>query len=200
MKYFILSFFIFFAISASSQAPQKAEDISPLLISESIPSTSFMDLEGKIVNSSDLLKGRKSVMIFYRGGWCPYCNSHRSEVGLVENEIKALGYQVLAFSPDSPSKLMETEQKGSFQYNLYSDAEGKLMETMGIAFQAPDRYNERLSLVSDGKNPGLLPVPSVFVVDENEVIIFEYISPNYKGRIGADLLLDVLKRLNQETE
>ncbi|NNF36149.1 MAG: AhpC/TSA family protein [Saprospiraceae bacterium] len=200
MKYFIPILLLLISSSLIGQIPEKAEDISPLLISETIPSVEVMDLEGRVINTNDLLTSKKSVLILYRGGWCPYCNTHLSEVGLVENEIKALGYQVVAMSPDAPAKLKETEQKGEFQYNLYSDAKGDFIKAMGIAFQAPERYGDLLSRSSAEMNPGLLPVPSLFVIDEEGAITFEYISPNYKGRIGADLLLDVLKRLNEETE
>ncbi|MDH3650524.1 MAG: hypothetical protein OEQ53_12640, partial [Saprospiraceae bacterium] len=70
----------------------------------------------------------------------------------------------------------------------------------GLAFQAPERYADRLFRVSDEQNPGILPVPSLFIVDSDGTILFEYISPNYKQRIGADLLLDVLKNLNLEKD
>ena len=72
------------------------------------------------------------------------------------------------------------------------------MNAMGIAFKAPERYEDRLFRVSDGKNSGLLPVPSMFVVDTDGTILFEYISPNYKQRISADLILAVLHDLNQQ--
>lgn len=200
MKYFIPILLLFISSSLRGQIPEKPEDISPLLISETIPSVDVIDLEGAVVNTNDLLIGKKSVLIVYRGGWCPYCNTHLSEVGLVENNIKSLGYQVIAISPDSPAKLKETEEKGAFQYHLYSDAKGNFIKTIGIAYQAPDRYEDLLNRYSDEMNPGLLPVPSLFVIAEDGTISFEYISPDYKGRIGADLLLDVLKRLNEETE
>ena len=50
---------------------------------------------------------------------------------------------------------------------------------------------------SDDKNSGLLPVPSLFVVDTDGTILFEYISPNYKNRITEELLIHVLKDLNK---
>jgi peroxiredoxin len=51
---------------------------------------------------------------------------------------------------------------------------------------------------SGDKNSGILPVPSLFVIDTDGTILFEYISPNYKNRITENLLLSVLKDLNKE--
>jgi peroxiredoxin len=69
---------------------------------------------------------------------------------------------------------------------------------MGIAFQAPEKYSSMLLKYSGDKNSGILPVPSLFVIDTDGTILFEYISPNYKNRITESLLLSVLKDLNKE--
>lgn len=50
-----------------------------------------------------------------------------------------------------------------------------------------------LSDYSSGGNTGFLPVPALFVVDKSGTILFEYISPDYKNRIQAPLLLEVVK-------
>ena len=73
-----------------------------------------------------------------------------------------------------------------------------LMMAMGIAFKAPDRYEKRLSNYSAGQNPGILPVPSLFVVETDGTILFEYVNPDYKQRISSDLLMSVLRALNED--
>ena len=72
------------------------------------------------------------------------------------------------------------------------------MTAMGIAFKAPDRYEKRLANYSDDQNPGILPVPSLFVVETDGTILFEYINPDYKHRIGADMLISVLRDLSED--
>lgn len=181
-----------------AQIPGNPEDISPLLISEQIPDVNLQTLQGESISLTEKLSEKRSVLLFYRGGWCPYCNAHLSAVGESEEKILALGYQVIAISPDSPGKLRSTVEKEKLEYSLYSDASGKLMTVMGIAFKAPERYEKRLENYSDGQNPGILPVPSLFVVDTDGTIIFEYINPDYKHRISADLLMSVLIQLDKE--
>lgn len=198
MKILSICILVFSSFSLFAQLPEIAEDISPLLISEVIPPTDVIDLEGKSISLQSLMKSQKSILLFYRGGWCPYCNTHLSEVGLAEKEIKDLGFQIIAFSPDSPENLKATMEKSDIQYQLFSDGNGALMKAMGIAFNAPDKYGDMLYKYSDKMNDGLLPVPSLFVVDTEGTILFEYISPNYKQRIGADMLMSVLKQLNAE--
>lgn len=181
-----------------AQVAEKDTDISPLLISEKIPNLSITTIEGAKVPLEGVLKQQPSVLLFYRGGWCPYCNRHLSAIGEIENEIKELGYQVIGFSPDAPEKLKASKEKGGFTYKLFSDADGTLIKAMGIAFKAPERYSDRLSNFSGGLNSGFLPVPSVFVVDTDSTILFEYISPNYKQRISSNMLLEILKQLKEK--
>ena len=181
-----------------AQIPENAEDISPLLISEKIPEVAITSLDGDAVSIMDVVKEKRSILVFYRGGWCPYCNKHLSAIGEAKEEILKLGYQIIAISPDSPDELKKSVEKNELSYDLYSDSDGKLITEMGIAFQAPEKYSSLLLKYSGDKNSGLLPVPSLFVVDTDGTILFEYISPNYKNRITESLLLNVLKDINKE--
>src|SRR5690606_41602655 len=88
----------FSTLAIYAQLPEKAEDVSPLLIGEKIPETQVLTIDGKIVSTEELFKTGKTILIFYRGGWCPYCNTHLSEVGKIESELRALGYTIIAIS------------------------------------------------------------------------------------------------------
>ncbi len=183
------------ATTSIAQLPEKAEDISPLLTGEVFPDTQLKDADGSSVSLHDILKEKPTVLVFYRGGWCPYCNTHLSALGKNEAEILALGYQVVAISPDAAKGLQETVAKDEINYRLLSDASGDLARAVGIAFQAPEKYGQHLLESSDGKNTGFLPVPSVFVLGTDGSILFEYINPDYKKRLDGDLLLAALKVL-----
>ncbi|WP_303918667.1 peroxiredoxin-like family protein [Draconibacterium sediminis] len=185
-------------ITLKAQLPEKAEDISPLLNGEVLPDAVLKAPDGSEHNLTGVLKQKPSVVLFYRGGWCPFCNAHLAEIQLAQNEIVDLGYQIIAISPDSPENLQTTDEKSKLTYSLYSDAGGVLINAIGIAFKAPERYSEMLSEKSEGLNDGFLPVPSVFVTDTNGIIAFEYINPDYKTRLSAELLLAVLENLEFE--
>jgi len=178
-----------------AQVPERAEDISPLLIGENIPDHVLKAIDGSDQAMSDILRKKPTVLIIYRGGWCPYCNAHLAEIQDAESEIIKLGYQIVAVSPDSPENLLVTDEKHNLKYNLYSDSNGTFIHALGIDFKAPEGSMQKLLNYSGGLNKGILPVPSVFIVDTDGKITFEYINPNYKIRISANLLLAVLKEL-----
>jgi len=181
--------------NAQNAIANSATDITPLLIGEKIPYITLKTRDNTDVNISDSFKKKKSVLIFYRGGWCPYCNLHLQAMAEAEKQILDLGYQIIAISPDAPEKIKITEETDKVKYTLLSDSKGELINAVGIGFEAPANYKSIINVNSKGINTGFLPVPSVFVVNTKGEILFEYISPNFKRRITTELLVAVLKNL-----
>lgn len=181
--------------NAQNEVAKTATDIAPLLIGEKIPNSVLKSSDNTTVSLSDLIAKKKTVLVFYRGGWCPYCNLHLAALAEAEKQILDLGYQIVAVSPDSPENLKITAEKDKIKYTLLSDADGALIKEFGIAFEAPENYKSVINVHSNGMNTSFLPVPSVFVVNTSGYILFEYVSPDFKNRITAELLVSVLKTL-----
>lgn len=195
MKYITLAL-LFMTMAAIGQTPNSPEKISPLLIGQTLPDVKLTSVDQSKVDLKSVVDKKPTVLLFYRGGWCPYCNTHLSNIQNVESEIIELGYQIVGISPDSPENLVITGDKKDIHYQLYSDAGGELIKAMGIAYKAPEKYGEKLLNKSGNMNKeALLPVPSLFIVDTDGKILFEYINPDYSTRMSGKLLLAVLKNL-----
>jgi peroxiredoxin len=175
--------------SKGASIPLNPQDISPLLTGEMIPSVALMDITGKSVRLIETVSKKPTILIFYRGGWCPYCSKQLSGVQLIEKDLMVMGYQVIAVSTDSPENLSGTMDKQKLSYTLLSDADLNVSKQFGIAFKAPSSYDKILPESSGYKNTDkLLPVPSVFILDKKGKILFEYINPNITERISPELL------------
>jgi len=185
----------------NKKAAKSANEICPIKIGEEIPNANLQTIEGKEINIRDLVIGKKSILIFYRGGWCPYCNLHLSELVQIEDSLVKLGYKIIAISMDKPDNLRSTLEKHNMKYELYSDSKADVCTAFGIAFTVDDEYLKKLKSfnmdieASSGQTHHILPVPSAFIVDENGIIQCEYVNPNYKTRIKGDVLLEVAKRI-----
>lgn len=179
---------------AQIELPKEATDIAPLLIGEKVPNTSLKTIDGKSVSFFETLDKKKTILVFYRGGWCPYCNQHLSALAEAEPELIKLGYKIIAISPDSVKNLQETKSKDKVNYTLLSDSESVFSKAFGIAFEAPKNYEKYLSKGSDNVNSSIIPVPSVFILDKEGTILFEYIAPDYKHRLSNELLMAVAKQ------
>jgi len=179
-----------------AKVPQSAEEIRPLQVGSTIPNVVLRAPTGEPFDLRQAVMEKPTVLIFYRGGWCPYCNRHLSELQQVEEDLLALGYRILAISPDRPEKLMETAEKDSLTYQLLSDSSMAAARAFGIAFQVDDatvkKYKEeyKIDLEADsGETHHQLPVPAVFMVDPDGKIIFSYVNPDYKTRLNPEALL-----------
>ena len=113
----------------------------------------------------------------------------------IESKLTALGYQIVVISPDRPEKIQEFTAKNEYDYTLLSDSDLKAASALGVAFRVSDKMFEALQSYNldiedaSGKTHHLLPVPSVFIVDTEGVILFEYVNPDYRVRIDSKTLL-----------
>jgi peroxiredoxin len=197
--------FIFNGIQVNAQTlpniPSKPEDISPLLIGENIPFIKAPDAMGTIQDLNSIIAQRSTILIFYRGGWCPYCNKQLSGLQDIEPELKKMGYQIIAISTDSPDNLKSPATKTKLEYMLLSDADLSIAKQFGIAYKAPNAYDKILPASSGGKNVDkLLPVPSVFILNKKGNIRFEYINIDIRQRISPDLLKTVAQSVSMELQ
>nr|WP_256719384.1 peroxiredoxin-like family protein [Pseudoalteromonas sp. PAB 2.2] len=181
-----------------------AEHVSPLLPGLTIPDVDLKDQNGTTVSLKKRFKEKTTVLIVYRGGWCPYCSKQLANVQKIEDQLADLGAQIIAISPDIPEKLAETKIT-SANYQLLSDDSLALSQTLGLAFYLDDKtakiYRNKLGVnfVSlDGKAQVALPVPAVFVVDKQGLIHFQYANPNYKVRLTEDVLLAAVKSVSEQ--
>lgn len=169
--------------------PQKAEDISPLLVGENIPMVMLMSQQGEVVDLNKMVAKKPTILIFYRGGWCPYCSKQLSGLQEILGDLKGLGYQLIAISTDTPEGLNTSIKNEKLEYTLLSDSDLSVSKKFGLAFKAPKAYWDLLPQSTGGKDIDLLlPVPSVFILSRTGEIMFEYINPDITKRLKPELL------------
>ena len=113
----ILFILLSFTGISFAQIAETSDAISPLLIGEKIPKQNIMSVDNQLVSTSEIFN-KKTVLILYRGGWCPYCNAQLMDMQEIESQIIELGYQIVAISPDSPKFLKETTTEDKLNYQL----------------------------------------------------------------------------------
>tara|TARA_A100001234_G_scaffold113985_1_gene100027 strand:- start:26 stop:622 length:597 start_codon:yes stop_codon:yes gene_type:complete len=196
MKKLLFISLLFIGCTNQLSIPLVAEDISPILIGEKLPNANFQNAEGEYVQLKAVLEEKPTVLVFYRGGWCPYCNVQLSGLVEIEDDVLELGYQIVAISPDDYKNLQSTIENNSTKYKLLSDPNGKFIKEIGIAFKTSSSLKEYITGKGQkGETSSVMPAPTVMIVDKKGVIKFEYINPNYKERISGEMLLSVLKTI-----
>ena len=180
---------------------ESADQVKPLGSGDAAPRFLVRAVDGSPYEFNPQQLERPTVLLAFRGGWCPFCNTYLSEMRHVIPSIRELGVDVLFLSGDRPSQLfdslsMETQEDiAGLDYTLLSDADTQAAVSLGIAFRASEATISRRHEKGDDiagsamMNHGVLPVPSVFAVDRNGIIRFAFTNADYKIRLPADELL-----------
>ena len=179
----------------TSAIPDSPSTIHPILIGATLPELDLQRPDGTTIQLSTILKAKPTALIFYRGGWCPYCTQQLGQLQTIEKKLVALGYQVIALSPDSPQNLVKAADPESSTLVLLSDSDLAAARAFGVAYRVDQPMLKKLASykidieAASGKKHHLLPVPSVFLVNTNQTVEFTYVNPDYRIRLHPEVLL-----------
>lgn len=179
----------------ANELPASAEEIRPLLVGARVPEMVLTAADGGPFDLNKAISEKPTVLIYYRGGWCPYCNMQLNSLMEIEQDLIQMGYQIIAVSADRYEKVQDTIKKHNQNYTILSDNDMAGAKAFGIAFQVDEKtlskYEEYGINLEDasGLKHHILPVPAVFIITTDGVIKFEYVNPDYKVRLDADVLL-----------
>ena len=172
-----------------------AEEAHPLMAGLRAPSFEIPMPDGSLYSFDSENLDRPAVIIFYRGGWCPFCNRQLSSLRTAEKELIDLGYDVLFVSADQEEVLKPSLGVEGINYTLLSDNEMDVARDYGLAFRVSKETLDRYAMAgidleaASGYDHHILPVPATFVVGLDGMIRFVYANPNYRVRVDPELLV-----------
>ncbi|MGD0684851.1 MAG: peroxiredoxin-like family protein [Streptosporangiaceae bacterium] len=167
-----------------------------ITVGDSLEPFTLSDATGAPVTLDQLIEAGPAVIVFYRGGWCPYCNlALRTYQRELLPELTAFGARLVAISPQSPDQSLSTAEKAGLGFTVLSDPASRLARQIGISFQQADEVlgaQRKLGLdlaQVNAEGSTELPRPTVLVVDENRTVRFVDVQPDYTARTEvADIL------------
>jgi peroxiredoxin len=178
-------------------------DVQPLKKGEIVPGGQLMTLDGKMVDLKAIISRRPSILIFYRGGWCPFCNLQMGQLVKIEPDLMKMGYQILAITPDKPESLKASMDKNRINYTLLSDRTMGVTRQFGLAYHLNEKTLEGMKSyghdldAATGNSLHELPVPAAYVVDTKGLIHFVYFNPVIKVRVNPMDLMKAAKEAIQ---
>ncbi len=168
---------------------------------DKIPHFKLRDIYKGAVTSQELLKKGPLLIVFYRGGWCPYCNLQLRDLQFHLKEIKETGAELVAISPEAPDETAKTIAKQKIDYYVLSDRYGGVGKAFGLMFELP---KELISLYkefsihldqSNGHKKWELPLAATYIVNQKGIIEYAFIEADYKLRAETSELILKLKSL-----
>ncbi|HEX6221749.1 MAG TPA: thioredoxin-dependent thiol peroxidase [Acidimicrobiia bacterium] len=130
--------------------------------------------------SSDDFAGKKYVMFFYPRAMTPGCTAESCDFRDSYSEFRDAGYEIVGVSPDPPSRNAKFKEKEGLNFDLLSDEDHSLAESLG-AWGEKKLYGKTTE--------GL--IRSTFVIDEDGELEKAYRNVRAKGhvdKVKTDLL------------
>tara|TARA_R110001632_G_scaffold67875_3_gene159445 strand:+ start:4700 stop:5338 length:639 start_codon:yes stop_codon:yes gene_type:complete len=166
---------------------------------DTIPKIELPNATGSVKNINDILsEGKKVIIAFYRGGWCPYCNIELRALQQVLPDIEAKGAKLIAISPETPDNSLSTSEKNGLDFEVLSDENNEIAKSMNLVFQLPqylqDLYKKfGINLDSNqGNIDQELPIAATYVIDTDGIILYHFLEEDYKLRADPKDILAVL--------
>ena len=173
--------------------------ISPGSIVDDAP---VLDASGRETTLYAVLGDAPGVLVFYRGGWCPYCN-----IALRNYQLELLpslmerGIQLVALTPQLPDASLSTVEKNELDFAVLTDLDNKLANFVGILSRPSEEVlaaqrGRGLDIAADNNtHTADLPMPTVIVLDANRIVRFIDVHPNYTTRTEASEILAAIEQL-----
>ena len=176
-----------------------AQDPHGLQVKQAAPDFSGKDQFGKTITLKSLLKKGNVVLVFYRGEWCPYCNRYLKELEESLLTISAKGASVVAVTPEKPEYVAKSIEKTKATFPILHDEALKIMKSYDVAYKldskALNKYkkiNVDLNEINGAVNSENLPVPAVYVIDQQGIIVYRFFDPDYTNRASISTLMKYL--------
>jgi peroxiredoxin len=187
------------------EAAKLTATTKPLTVGSDIPHVNILDLNGESKELHSIIDSKPTIIVFYRGGWCPFCNVHLADLGNVEKDLQDLGFQIIGISPDISEEITKTKDTYQLPYLLFSDTKAESMQKFGVAFRVDDatftdyKDNYKIDLEkASGERHHILPVPSVFIVNSRGKITYVHSNPDFKVRMkGTELVAAAMASLGK---
>ncbi|NNN00732.1 MAG: AhpC/TSA family protein [Acidimicrobiaceae bacterium] len=159
-----------------------------LAIGALAPDFVLPDVNGDQVKLSSLLDAGPVVLVFYRGGWCPYCSMELRALQARLGEITSAGATLVAVSPQTPDSSMSTVEKLELAYPVLSDVGNIVARSFGLVFSLPEDLREVYSgfgldlPAANGDDTFELPIPATYIIDSSGKVVWRFADADYTKR------------------
>ena len=170
-----------------------------LQVGQKVANFSLANHCGDTVALTDLLVKGPVIISFYRGGWCPYCNLELKALNDYLPKFKAHNAQLVAVSPQLPDESLSTAQKNELEFDVLSDVSNIVANQFGLLFTLDERIQSLYTGFGIdfesyyGDKSFKLPLPATYVINQDGIITYAFISEDYTLRAEPEAVLNALQ-------
>lgn len=164
-----------------------------------MPDGELLDVRGEATSLEQARAGRPAVVVFYRGAWCPFCNTAlRVYERDLSSELESRGVALIAVSPQKPDGSLTMQESNQLSYTVVSDPGCQIGGKLGIVTEPTDEVRQAqaslgldLAEVNADGTHGIV-MPTVAIVDSEGVLRWIDVRMNYTTRTEPAEILRAL--------
>jgi peroxiredoxin len=164
-----------------------------------MPDAELLDVAGHPVTLAQTLNGKPAVIVFYRGGWCPYCSiALRAYQAQLVPALAERGISLIAISPQAPDGSLSTKEAKELTFAVLSDPGNQIAGQLGILTAPSDGTRagqlqlglDLTQVNADGTTA--LPMPTVVIAGADGIIRWIDVHPDYTTRTEPGQVLQAV--------
>ncbi|EHO06388.1 peroxiredoxin-like family protein [Myroides odoratimimus] len=150
------------------------------------------------VSIDKLFQGKKTLVSFVRGNWCPFCNIEMAHLMSYYPMLQEKGVEVIVVSPMNIEQLREWKRELQMPFSVVQDEDLTLGEALDIKFELQDFVQPHYEMLGidlkhlNQTEKAELNIPAVYLVDGEGRISFRYMDVNYGNRLELKEVINVL--------
>jgi peroxiredoxin len=164
-------------------------------VGEKVPDVRGKDLDGKDVTLLSLYAKGTILLAFYRGGWCPYCNSEIHALTTAFPEFQKRGITPVAVSVDRPESEAKMKATYAIPFPVLSDSDAAIIEAFRVVKNVGgDELAKMKGFGVDlesysGETHHKIAIPALFLIDRSGVVRWAHSDPDFKVRPSTAQIL-----------
>jgi len=156
-----------------------------LEVGKPLPEFTLKDASGNLVTSKEM-GSQASLIMFYRGNWCPLCMAQIKEVAGQYRELEKRGIKIYMVSPQSEGHTNSLAKRFEVDMNFLIDEESKAADSLQIIA----KNGLPMGLQTLGYDSDTV-MPTVVMTNNKGKIIFADLTDNYRVRPEPEDFLKV---------
>ena len=189
----------------------KNEDIAP--------DFTLLNQHGESVTLSEVAANNDfTVITFYRGSWCPYCNLHLLNYQKHYETVRALGADIIALTAEQPEgEALATElglpevegleiARPKIEFSIVHDKNNDASRKFGLSFATPESHLKVLDAIGvdleayNGNSSTEVADPATYIVDDQLNIIWSFVPSDYRVRADISEVISAINDYKSKSE
>lgn len=162
------------------------------------PDATLASIEDGETTLSDLWADQNVMLIFYRGGWCPYCNAQIRDITVNYSKFQDRSVLPVLVSVDEPDASALLTATYEVPFPVMSDSDLDAHQAYNVVLKVTEEeYQARLARGVDmeaysGQDHHVMAVPSTFLIKQGGHLAWSHVDVDFRTRPSAAQLLAVV--------